>query len=131
MKQFNQSNENRKLVIWIDDMRYPLEKQWWDIIMTSKKYVGKEPIVAWVKTYDEFVNWLNTSIHDKEVLFPTLVCFDHDLGEEKTGFDCAKYLVNFCMEHNIELPRCTCHSSNPVGKENILSYIESYKKSLR
>ena len=28
------------------------------------------------------------------------------------------------------IPAYTCHSSNPVGRENIMSYINSYKKSL-
>ena len=120
----------KQLVIWVDDMRNPFDEVW-NTVATNKKFIKSKPIIAWLKNYDEFVNWLETSIHDKEVLFPTLICFDHDLGEDKTGFDCVKYLVNFCIEHNLELPNCTCHSSNPVGRENILSYIKSYKKSLQ
>ena len=120
----------RKLVLWIDDMRNPHSEMWKPII-TSNDCIQGEPIIAWVKNYSEFCAWLNNAVYDPAVLWPTLVCFDHDLGEEKTGFDCVKFLVDFCDKNNIELPACTCHSSNPVGRENILSYINSYKKSLQ
>lgn len=121
---------NRKLVIWVDDKRDPFSDVWHPVA-TNKSIFTEEPIIAWLKSYDEFVNWLNLSVNDKEILFPALVCFDHDLGEEKSGMDCAKYLVNFCIENNLELPQYTCHSSNPVGRENILSYLNSYIKSLQ
>lgn len=119
----------RKSVIWVDDMRNPHSQEWKPVIM---KYLGNldgEPFILWLKNYKEFTYWLESSYFDGEM--PILICFDHDLGEEKTGFDCVKFLVDFCDKNNIELPDCTCHSSNPVGRENILSYINSYKKSLK
>lgn len=119
----------RQLVLWIDDMRNP-HSEMWKPVATNKKYVQENPIIAWVKDYFEFCNWLDNATYDPEVLWPAFVCFDHDLGEEKTGLDCAKYLVNVCMTNNMPLPAYTCHSSNPVGAQNILSYLNSYKKSL-
>jgi hypothetical protein len=90
-----------------------------------------------VKNYDEFVNCI------KKNGMPIKINFDHDLGlehyvtgnpnydkyKEKTGYDCAKWLVEYCMNNNLEFPDYQVHSMNPIGRENIRSYIESYKKS--
>ena len=60
-----------------------------------------------------------------------MISFDHDLADEhylkqnsqefveKIGYDCAKWLVEYCMDHYLDLPKFYCHSMNPVGKENI------------
>lgn len=119
----------KSIVLWVDDMRNP-HSDVWNSVASNKKFVDEDSSIVWLCNYNEFVNWLNITINDKEVLWPTLICFDHDLGEEKTGMDCAKYLVEFCMNNNMKLPNYTCHSSNPVGRENILSYLNSYKKSI-
>lgn len=119
----------KQTVIWIDDERNP-RSDVWNSVATNKKYVQGDPIIVWLVNYWEFRSWLDTAVYDTEVLWPTLVCFDHDLGEEKTGLDCAKYLVEVCIKYNLPLPAYTCHSSNPAGRENILSYLNSYKKSL-
>jgi hypothetical protein len=47
---------------------------------------------------------------------------------EKTGYDCAKWLVNFCMDNNLKLPEYYVHSMNPVGRRNILGYLDNYVK---
>jgi hypothetical protein len=47
-----------------------------------------------------------------------------DYGAEKTGFDCAKWLVDFCIERGLKFPPYTVHSMNPVGAERIRQYIE-------
>lgn len=119
----------RKLSIWLDDERNPYTRTWQSVATNSMVFKDEGPLVVWLKSYDEFVNWLTLAKEDK-YLFPTLVCFDHDLGNDKSGMDCAKYLVDFCMDNNFELPRYSCHSSNPAGRENILSYLNSYKKSI-
>ena len=46
-----------------------------------------------------------------------------DYGPEKTGFDCAKWLVDFCHDNDVPFPRYTIHSMNPVGRLNIDEYI--------
>ena len=115
----------KEVVVWLDDMRDPFTEAWHPVA-TNRRYIKGEPVIVWLKNHDEFTAWL-----DRQIELPSLFCFDHDLGEEKSGFDCVKYLVDFCMDHDMELPPCTCHSSNPAGRENILSYIDSYKKSLQ
>ena len=59
---------------------------------------------------------------------PYFISFDHDLGEEKTGYDFAKWLVEMDMDYHI-LPKdfdYTIHSQNPVGTINIFEYLERY-----
>jgi hypothetical protein len=53
-----------------------------------------------------------------------------DYGSEKTGYDCAKWLVDFCVDRNVKFPEYAVHSMNPVGAERIRSYIENAKKHL-
>lgn len=70
---------------------------------------------------------------------PTFVSFDHDLGDvdcvtmcktEKTGYDCAKWLCEYCSVNGLYLPNYAVHSMDQVGKENITSILESYSRSL-
>jgi len=46
----------------------------------------------------------------------------------KTGYDCAKWLVGYCIDKNLALPLWNIQSANPVGKENINSLLNNYKK---
>ena len=43
--------------------------------------------------------------------------------------DCAKWLVNYCLDRNLDLPEYYIHTMNPIGAENIKSLFESYEKS--
>ncbi|MBV8326353.1 MAG: hypothetical protein JO178_08590 [Chryseobacterium sp.] len=86
-----------------------------------------------VRNYEEFVNRI------LEKGLPEIISFDHDLGDEhelknnarkwleKTGYDCAKWLTEYCMDHYLDLPMFYCHSMNPVGKENIISLLKNFK----
>lgn len=109
-----------KIIIWIDDIRDP------------KNYIkfgsNEQYDIIWCKSYNEFVVALN------DINEPYLICFDHDLGDinnpngEKTGYDCAKYLVDFCLDNDIKLPNFHSQSDNGPGRENILKLLENYKK---
>lgn len=83
-----------------------------------------------------------TIIQNKGV--PDMVSFDHDLADihykkkvfnyddetiEKTGYHCAKWLIDYCIDNKIELPtRVLIHSMNPVGILNIKSLFDTYNK---
>ena len=107
---------NMKKLLWIDDFRNPV------------KYVIGDYDIVWVKNYDDFCKYIN------ENGLPDIICFDHDLGDinnpngEKTGYDCAKYLVDFCLDNDIKLPNFHSQSDNGPGRENILNLLENYKK---
>lgn len=122
--------------LFLDDERFPQQVTWVNL-----------PAVEWqiVRNYNEFVETI------KRQGAPYHVSFDNDLADEhysnvlpedkdgnfkkinasfkeKTGYDCAKFLVNYCRENDIKFPYYTVHSMNPVGKENIIALIESYKR---
>ena len=95
-----------------------------------------------VRSYGEFVEVIN------KFGLPKFVSLDHDLGlshyghglngddipydkyTEKTGYDAAKWLVEYCMNKGVKHPPYMVHSMNPVGKNNIISYVESYNKTV-
>jgi hypothetical protein len=77
-----------------------------------------------------------------------VISLDHDLGDtamqeyynnvrdnytidyknitEKTGMDCAKWLVAESMTKKIPLPQIYVHSANPIGSANMMGYINNY-----
>ncbi len=66
---------------------------------------------------------------------PEFISFDHDLGVDEmgklfpTGYDLAKWIVEMDMDAVLTLPNefdFTVHSKNPVGAENIRSYLNNY-----
>ena len=92
------------MVLWLDDLRPAPEH------------------FIHVHNYKEFVEWINKNG------LPDTIYFDHDLGEELTGYDCAKWVVNYCLDKNINIPKYYIQSMNPVGKENIIGVLENYRK---
>ncbi len=121
--------------LFLDDYRQPEE------LNAISQY--KDPIYAdnddWVvvKSYDEFVK----TIEEQGV--PELVSFDHDLAdmhygittfdyntiEEKTGYHCAKWLIDYCIEKKIPYPKYEVHSFNVVGSKNIEMLIQNFIKN--
>jgi hypothetical protein len=137
-----------KYKIYLDDVRTPI----------NKKNEGVEEWIV-VRSYDEFVNKI------QEVGFDNvdLISLDHDLGDaamseyfnnvspnykldydnikEKTGYDCAKWLVDYFYDNNpnrltmnrfdkrnfpIKFPTVYTHSANPIGSANIMGYINNF-----
>ena len=85
--------------------------------------IGREVDVVWVKDYFQFRKWVSKNG------LPDGICFDHDLGEDTpTGYDCAKWLVNYCLDHQASLPVWSSQSANPVGKSNINRLLKNFLK---
>ena len=72
-----------------------------------------------VYSYEEFVAYL------QRYGLPDFISFDHNLGEEFSGYDCAKYLVVYCLDRQFAV-----HSQNPVGKVNIEQLLANFKKNI-
>ena len=104
-----------KKLLWLDDYRNPYENDW--LIFSP---IGRDADVIWLKSYNEFIEYIEQNG------MPDGICFDHDLGEEKTGYDCAKWLVEYCMDNGLSIPKWNVQSSNPVGKENINSLLNNF-----
>lgn len=125
-----------KTCLYLDDVRTPAEP-----------LNGYEPWVV-VRSYDKF------TAHIEEHGMPDFISFDHDLADEhmndyydqvrsygfqtpsydkfkeKTGVSCAMWLIEYCMDNNVEPKQCAVHSHNPVGAKNIQDCINNYKKHL-
>ena len=52
---------------------------------------------------------------------------DYSNIQEKTGYDCCKWLVAESMNKNIPLPQIYIHSANPIGSANMMGYINNYR----
>ncbi len=120
MKMNKEKNQLKKL--YLDDVRNPNGDGW--II---------------VRDYDQFVNWIT------ENGLPDEISFDHDLAtihynsdtwtegfqyHEKTGYDAAKWLCQYCWTNGLPIPTWNVHSANPVGRDNIIQLIQNFEKKL-
>ena len=121
-----------KIQLYLDDIRTPNNDDW---------HV--------VRNYDELVSHIRLNGLDKY----EVISLDHDLGDtaqkeyfnnvspnyqldynnilEKTGLDCAKWLVAESMNSKIPLPQIYTHSANPIGAANIMGYVNNYLKNCR
>lgn len=123
--------------IYLDDVRTPIDKDW-----------------ILVRNYDEFCQTV-TEIGLENI---DVISLDHDLGPtamneyfqnvhpnytldynniaEKTGYDCAKWLVQHFYDINdgktwargseINFPNVYVHSANPIGSGNMTGYINNF-----
>lgn len=127
--------------LFLDDERIPLDVSW-----TALPLDIKWDATAWdiVRSYTQFIEYITYNG------LPDFVSFDHDLAdqhykdffrakddnqdlaydmyEEKTGYDCVKWLVGYCIKHNLDFPVYAVHSMNPIGKDNIIGLVNSYNK---
>jgi hypothetical protein len=58
--------------LWLDDIRDPFMYLWQ--IQYMPDYIKGVDHIVWVKTYEDFVEWIKTNG------LPDEVFFDHDLG---------------------------------------------------
>ncbi len=130
-----------KKILWLDDLRNPY-------LNLEKKIPKEYGVIEWVLNYEQFTKWII------KFGLPHIISFDHDLADEhytpeyfwdnyiesrkyqewkgktyqeKTGLDCAKWLVIYCIDNNKQLPLFYCHSANPVGRDNILYFLGNFK----
>jgi hypothetical protein len=117
------------MYIFLDDMRVPSDVTW----------VELPTGVEWkvVRNFKEFAALLD-SLEEP----PTFIAFDHDLADnhypphndfsgEKTGYECAKYLVEVMLCNDWkEVPPYAVHSMNIIGKQRIHKYLEWIKTKL-
>lgn len=127
-----------KYNLFLDDIRVPI-----DAFKYTHNTVYRDLVWIVVRSYQEFVDYITDNG------MPDVISFDHDLANvhyalmndgptidydlvcEKTGYHCAKWLVEYCSEHDCDVPEYHVHSMNPVGGENIRSYLMSYIKFKR
>jgi hypothetical protein len=127
--------------IYLDDVRTPMDESAWIV----------------VRNYEEFV----ATVQEIGLEKIHTISLDHDLGEaamseyfnnvspnykldyanidEKTGMDCAKWLISHYYENyvtqearsekkasGIVFPTVYTHSANPIGSANIMGYVNNF-----
>lgn len=144
--QCNAILNGNSTLLWLDDFRNPYKSTNNWIEKYAPRWENRLDEVVWVKNYDEFTNWIvNNGL-------PFQIAFDHDLADshyapkehwndkydawlesqsitEKTGMDCAKWLVEYCMDYKKDLPLWVIQSANKAGAENIQGLLTSYLKN--
>lgn len=111
--------------LFLDDVRNPKDVTWIELPYTCDWAI--------VRNYNEFVEYITNNG------LPKFITFDHDLAfersplseetpgqsipycsyKEMTGNDCAKWLVEYCLDNKLNLPSFAIHSMNSIGKKNI------------
>ena len=121
-----------KFWIYLDDTRTPLSR------------VDGNPEWTVVRSYDEFVNKVNeiglenieqiSLDHDldqtamNEWLYNTVKNYtiNYDNIKEKTGYDCAKWLVKQ-WKRGKPVVTVVTHSANAIGSAHIMGHINHYR----
>lgn len=99
-----------KYDLFLDDERIP----------SDYAFLNRNVIV--VRDYHSAVETVN------RLGVPTSISFDHDLGKGLTGYDFAKWFVDYVITYSLDIPEdftYTVHSMNPVGRENIYAVMKS------
>jgi hypothetical protein len=135
------TTEETKYSLFLDDMRNPEDVKWIEL-----------PLINWVvvRNYDQFVETITryglplrvsfdhdladehyreyTAAHDKKMI--TCGTIRYDQFAEKTGYDCAKWMAQYCVDNNLPIPSYYLHTMNGIGAKNIFSILESARKVL-
>ena len=99
--------------MFVDDIRNPFDNEDWVIARTSFEAISE------VKQRGNM---------------PTHLALDHDLGGDDTVMIFLRDLYRFWEEKlgakKELIPEYTVHSANPIGVENIKSFMNSWKRSV-
>lgn len=115
------------LIFFLDDARSVKDVTWVEL-----------PFVTWtvVRSYDEFVSTINSRGLPEHVSFDSdlheshyslyIKCvqegrinFPYDSCSPKTGWHCAKWLREYCLDKGLRLPHYTIHTLNRYAQIDI------------
>lgn len=144
-RNIQQAYSKRKK-LFLDDFRLPEHVSYYK----PNESIYREEGWDIVANYEEFVEYISKNG------LPDLISFDHDLADEhytppeywedyerskeyqeskeykeKTGKECAEWLIQYCIEKRVPLPQTLIHSQNPVGAIRIEKTLEDGKTTLR
>ena len=112
--------------LFIDDERMPLDVTWgtWQEQAT---YRDNEWFIA--RDLEDVINLI------KSFGMPSLISFDHDLGENSkyNGYEILQKITDMVLDGDYKLPnnfQFIVHSKNPVGAANIRSYMNNFLKHM-
>lgn len=129
------TNKHKTYNIFLDDYRRPEDAYGHT---RNMEYLEERWVV--VTNYVDFVNLISENYVEGRL--PGIISFDHDLADahylkqsdidydtfkERTGYHCAKWLIDFCIDVDVKLPKWRVHSMNPAGRANIESLLKNFK----
>lgn len=103
---------------------------YWSLFLDDERFPTLDPNKNWIiaRTFDQAVDLVRVNG------MPNFVSFDHDLGEDLSGYDFAQYICGLDQISNDfrnKFPHkfdYYVHSQNPVGKKNIECFMDNYLK---
>lgn len=128
--------------LYLDDVRHPRGNHWFDWII--------------VRDFRDFCGYITTNgmpkmisfDHDLGYSMPEYATAEEELAAESlpfvqtdqgrfrqdvilgpSGLDAAKWLVDYCLDNDIQMPHFSVHSANPAGAENILCLLNNLQKN--
>lgn len=108
--------------LFLDDIRIPQDttfvivRNYCDFVEKVKKYGVPEEV-----SFDHDLADVHYAMQEKTD-FITWAEYYNSQDREMTGYDCAKWLLEYCQENGLALPKkISVHSMNSVGKQNILN----------
>ncbi len=121
-----------KIRLYLDDVRTPKDEDWtvvrnYDEFVSTIMYIGLENIELISLDHDLGDTAMNEYFNNVSPNYT----LDYNNIQEKTGLDCAKWLVAESMNKKIPLPQIYVHSANPIGSANIMGYINNYLMNCR
>ena len=99
-------------VLWLDDERDPSRYFY-------PKTLNKMSIDI-ARNYKEFIEF----IRDGKYANYDMICLDHDLGEENTGYDCVMELYKEYKSHKQSCGDIFIHTGNPGGKKRMMMVLD-------
>lgn len=79
--------------------------------------IPKDVSLVTVRNYKAAIDFLGQHRDDN-----VIIDLDYDLGEEKTGYDICKFII----ENEIPLLGYILHTMNPVGRQNMKQLLSHY-----
>jgi hypothetical protein len=128
--------------LYLDDVRTPKDGDWivvrdYEQFVSKVKEIGLENFHTISLDHDLGDSAMKEYFNNVSPNFK----LDYDNIKEKTGLDCAKWLVEEFYTRNparvtsaysdrrltaISFPRVLVHSANPIGSANIMGYINNF-----
>jgi hypothetical protein len=103
--------------LFLDDTRTPpIAANWIYPVELRPLYRLQEWVI--VRSYIEFVFTL------LQRGMPIYVSFDYDIEGDRSGYDCAVWLVDYCNKHSLALPQTIIHSKNDEKRDTIRQLFE-------
>ena len=93
------------ILVFLDGYRLPSDVSW--MKEDSRVYTFDEWII--IRDYEEFVSYIDT------IGVPRVISFGYNLlSKDKTGYNCAEYLIEYCSRYDLMPPVQLCHSTNKI-----------------